>query len=70
MPDPEHDELKPAPSPLEPALRAAKVFLWPFLFSMALAFIGGRRELDALYYAGLGGVALSMIGLFVWLTRA
>lgn len=73
MPDPEpHEPPPPAPepSPLAPALRAAKAFLWPFMLSMAMAFIGGRRDIDWLYYAGLGGVGLSMAGLFVWLTRA
>jgi hypothetical protein len=60
----------PEPSPLEPALRAGKLFLWPFMFSMAMAFIGGRRDIDWLYYAGLAGVGLSMVSLFVWLTRA
>lgn len=71
MSDPDHDPPRaPEPSPLEPALRAAKAFLWPFMISMAMAFIGGRRELDWLYYLGLGGVALSMIGLFLWLVRA
>jgi len=50
-------------------MRAAKAFLWPFMISMAMAFIGGRRDIDWLYYAGLGGVGLSMIGLFMWLVR-
>ena len=71
MSHPDHDPARPPePSPLEPALRAAKAFLWPFMISMAMAFIGGRREIDWLYYLGLGGVALSMIGLFLWLVRA
>jgi hypothetical protein len=72
MSEPDHEPPPPAPepSPLEPALRAAKVFLWPFMLSMAMAFIGARRDIDWLYYAGLGGVGLSMIGLFIWLTRA
>lgn len=72
MSEPDHEPppRAPEPSPLEPALRAAKAFLWPFMLSMAMAFIGSRRDIDWLYYAGLGGVGLSMIGLFVWLTRA
>jgi hypothetical protein len=68
--EPEQPPPAAEPSPLEPALRAGKLFIWPFLFSMAMAFVGSRRDVDWLYYAGLGGVGLSMIALFVWLTRA
>jgi hypothetical protein len=68
-PPPEHPSRPPEASPLEPALRAAKTFLWPFMLSMAMAFVGARRDIDWLYYAGLGGVAVSMIGLFLWLVR-
>jgi hypothetical protein len=69
MTEPDQPPPPPEPSPLEPALRAAKAFLWPFMFSFALAFVGSRRENDWLLYAGLGGIALSMIGLFLWLVR-
>jgi len=70
MSEPEREPPPPEPSPFAPALRAGKVFLWPFLLSWAVAFSGSRREIDWLHYAGLVGIALSMIGLFVWLMRA
>ena len=47
--------------------RAFKLFLFPFLFSWALAYVGSARGLEWLYFAGLGGVTLSMLGLMIWL---
>lgn len=69
-PEPPQQPPQPEPSPLAPAMRAGKAFLGPFMFSMAMALIGGRRDLDWMYYAGLAGVGISMVALFVWLTRA
>jgi hypothetical protein len=59
----------PEPSPLEGMLRAFKIFLVPFLFSWALAYIGSNRNLEWVYFTGLGGVGVSMLGLMVWLIR-
>jgi len=57
-------------SPLAPALRAGKAFITPFMLSMLMALLGSRRDIDWMYYAGLAGVGISMVCLFVWLTRA
>jgi hypothetical protein len=54
---------------LEPALRAGKAFLLPFLFSWAVAYVGSARDLDWLHFTGLGGVGLTMLILLVWLIR-
>ena len=71
MAEPEQEQQPPPPeeSPLAPALRAGKAFITPFLFSWAVAFVGSRRDIDWLHYTGLAGVALCMIGLFLWLIR-
>ena len=53
--------------PFGSALRALRAFLLPFLLSWAIAYVGSVRELDWLHFIGLGGVGLTMIGLFVWL---
>jgi hypothetical protein len=55
------------PNPLHALFRAFKLFLPPFLFSWALAYIGGERGVEWLYFAGLGGVTLSMVVLLMWL---
>jgi hypothetical protein len=47
--------------------RVTRTFMVPFLLSWAVAWIGGQRGLDWLYYAGLGGVGVSVIGLLLWL---
>ena len=47
--------------------RAFKLFLYPFLGSWALAYIGSNRGLEWLYFTGLGGVTLSMLALMIWL---
>ena len=57
----------PEPSPLAGLMRAFKIFLVPFLLSWALAYIGSNRDLEWLYFTGLGGVGVSMLGLMVWL---
>jgi hypothetical protein len=54
---------------LEPALRAGKAFIFPFLFSWAVAYVGSARDLDWLHFTGLGGVGLTMLVLMVWLIR-
>jgi len=61
------DRSQPSESPLTPALRALKLFLLPFLFSWAFAYVGSARGVEWLYYAGLGGVTLSLIVLMIWL---
>ena len=72
MAEPEQEQPPPPPeeSPLAPALRAGKAFITPFMFSMVMALIGSRRDIDWMYYAGLAGVGISMVCLFIWLTRA
>ena len=57
----------PADAPFAGLIRAFKRFLVPFLFSWALAYIGSNRDLEWIYFAGLGGVFASMLGLLVWL---
>jgi hypothetical protein len=47
--------------------RVTRTFMVPFLLSWAVAWIGGQRGLDWLYYTGLGGVGVSVIGLLLWL---
>jgi hypothetical protein len=59
----------PEPSPLEGLLRAFKIFMIPFLVSWVLAYIGSNRNLEWVYFTGLGGVGISMLGLMVWLIR-
>ena len=79
--DPENPERKPQPEPgksgsdddgsPEASLRglanAFKLFLFPFLFSWALAYVGSARGTEWLYFAGLGGVTLSLVVLMIWL---
>jgi hypothetical protein len=60
---------EPEPSPLAGLIRAFKIFLVPFLLSWALAYIGANLELEWLYFTGLGGVGVSMLGLLVWLIQ-
>ncbi|MDD9935005.1 MAG: hypothetical protein OXT09_15445 [Myxococcales bacterium] len=47
--------------------KVLKIFLWPFMFSFGMAYVGGARSVDWLHFAGLGGVLLCMIALLVWL---
>jgi len=42
-------------------------FLPPFLLSWALAYAGSRGAGDAVFYVGLGGVGVSILGLLLWL---
>jgi hypothetical protein len=59
---------KPAEdAPLFTLFRAFRRFLVPFLLSWALAYVGSARGVEWLYYAGLGGVTLSLVVLLVWL---
>ncbi len=69
-PKPDPDKREPDSSPeeaLRKLARAFKLFLFPFLFSWALAYVGSARGLEWLYFTGLGGVTLSMVVLLVWL---
>jgi hypothetical protein len=50
-------------------LRVAARFMIPFLFSWAVAFVGSQSGREWLYFVGLGGVTLSMLGLMIWLIR-
>jgi hypothetical protein len=68
------DDPKRAPEPDDSAdaivrtlFRVTRTFLVPFLLSWAIAYVGGQRGVEWLYYAGLGGVGLSVIGLLLWL---
>jgi hypothetical protein len=64
---------KPAPDDDSPdaimrtLFRVTRTFLVPFLLSWAVAYVGGQRGVDWLYYTGLGGVGVSVIGLLLWL---
>lgn len=51
----------------EGLLRVTRAFLVPFLLSWALSYAGGEWGNEWLYYAGLAGVGLSIIGLLLWL---
>lgn len=48
----------------------ARTFLIPFLGSWMLAYAGGNLGMEWLYYGGLVGVGVSIIGLLVWLLNA
>jgi hypothetical protein len=73
----EHSELQERSGAAAPAgdasftvaglFRVARAFLVPFLLSWTVAYVAGEWEIEWLYYAGLGGVGLSIIGLMVWL---
>ncbi len=52
---------------IETLFRVTKIFMVPFLLSWMLAYGGGQLNLEWVYYAGLGGVALSIVGLLMWL---
>jgi hypothetical protein len=52
---------------MQSLFRVTRAFLVPFLLSWFLSYVGGEREIEWLYYAGLGGVGLSVIGLLLWL---
>jgi hypothetical protein len=47
--------------------RVTRTFMVPFLLSWAMAYVGGQRGVEWLYYVGLGGVGVSVIGLLLWL---
>jgi hypothetical protein len=52
---------------VEGLFRVARAFLVPFLLSWTVAYVAGEWGVEWLYYAGLGGVGISIIGLMVWL---
>jgi hypothetical protein len=54
-------------APLRGLFRALRIFLVPFLLSWAFAYVGSARGAEWLYFAGLGGVTLSLVGLMIWL---
>jgi hypothetical protein len=53
--------------PLQGLARAFKRFLIPFLASWVLAYVGSNLQLPWVYFAGLGGVTVSMLVFLVWL---
>ena len=57
----------PEEHPLAGMARAFKRFLFPFLASWMIAYVGGNLQLEWMYFAGLTGVGLSMIVFLVWL---
>jgi hypothetical protein len=61
------DPKPPEDSPLLGLFRAFRRFLVPFLFSWALAYVGSARGVEWLYFAGLGGVTVSLVVLMIWL---
>lgn len=67
----EHDRPAPSAPPDDSSLpgmfRALKVFLVPFMLSWAFAYVGSAQGTEWLYYAGLGGVTLSLVVLMIWL---
>jgi hypothetical protein len=52
---------------IEGLFRVARAFLVPFLLSWMIAYLGGEWGHEWLYYTGLVGVGISIIGLMVWL---
>jgi hypothetical protein len=52
---------------VEALFRVTRTFLVPFLISWALAYLGGEWGNEWMYFAGLAGVGLSIIGLLLWL---
>jgi hypothetical protein len=52
---------------MQTLFRVLRVFLVPFLLSWMLTYIGGVRENEWIYYTGLCGVGVSVIGLLIWL---
>jgi hypothetical protein len=61
---------QPAPSDdaaLHTLFRALRIFLVPFVLSWAFAYVGSAGGAEWLYYAGLGGVTLSLVALMIWL---
>lgn len=52
---------------VEGLLRVTRAFLVPFLLSWALCYVGGEWRNDWMYYTGLAGVGLSIVGLLLWL---
>jgi hypothetical protein len=68
-PDPT-SQRKPEETPADivnTLFRVARTFMVPFIGSWMIAYIGGQFEMEWLYYAGLGGVGVSIIGLLLWL---
>ena len=78
--NPPEDEQEPSPTPpphqtgtsqpditVETLFRVTRAFLVPFLFSWMLAYVGGERGIEWIYYLGLGGVGVSVVGLLLWL---
>jgi hypothetical protein len=68
--EPKGESKQPAPSdeaPLHGLFRALRIFLVPFLLSWAFAYVGSARGAEWLYFAGLGGVTLSLVVLMIWL---
>jgi hypothetical protein len=66
-PTTKQDVPAPEEAPFAGLLRAFKRFLIPFLLSWVLAYVGSNLQLEWLYFTGLTGVGVSMLGLMVWL---
>jgi fatty acid desaturase len=65
---PNGDKREDTPAELVDRLfRVAKTFLIPFLGSWLFAYAGGTLGFEWVYYAGLAGVGVSIIGLLLWL---
>ncbi|MDH5671251.1 MAG: hypothetical protein OEZ06_03825 [Myxococcales bacterium] len=69
QPDTDGEEQRPLSDreQAERLLRVARIFLLPFMFSWALAYVGSARGSDLVHFIGLGGVGLSMLALLLWL---
>jgi hypothetical protein len=68
--EPKVESRQPAPNDdalLHGLFRALRIFLVPFLLSWAFAYVGSARGAEWLYFAGLGGVTLSLVALMIWL---
>ena len=65
--EPQQPESPPPDQQVAALLRVFRRFMIPFLFSWAMAYVGSNRGLEWMYFAGLGGVGLSIIGLLLWL---
>lgn len=64
---PEPPQSPPPDQQVAALLKVFRRFMFPFLFSWAVAYVGSSRGSDWMHFAGLGGVGLSIIGLLLWL---
>jgi hypothetical protein len=64
---PDADSEPPPDATMEMLFRVVRVFLPPFLFSWMLAYAGSQFSIDWIFYTGMCGVGVAVIGLLLWL---